>query len=84
MQLRTGECRLVGGFRHLLFKDKWDGCCRWFKCEKESVDHIFDRCSILASLRKAEGIPDSEALFSKPKESVLFVHKALALLMNVS
>ena len=42
------------------------------------------RCSILASLRKEEGIPDSEALFSKPKESVLFVHKALALLMNVS
>ena len=84
MQLRTGECRLLGGFRHFLFKDKWDGCCRWCKCEKESVDHIFNRCSILASLRKVEGIPDSEALFSKPKESVLFVHKALALLMNVS
>ena len=66
MQLRTGECRLVGGFRHLLFKDRWDGCCRWCKCEKESVDHIFNRCSILASLRKEEGIPDSKALFSKP------------------
>ena len=45
---------------------------------------IFNRCSILASLRKEEGIPDSEALFSKPKESVLFVYKALALLMNMS
>ena len=43
MQLRTGECRLLGGFRHLLFKDRWDGCCRWCKCEKETVDHIFNR-----------------------------------------
>ena len=68
----------------MLLKDKWDGCCRWCKCEKESVYHIFNRCSILAPLRKEEGVPDSEALFSKPKESVLFVHKALALLMNVS
>ena len=84
MQLRTGECRFLGGFRHLLFKDRWDGSCRWCKCEKESVDHIFNKCSILASLRKEEGIPDSKALFSKPKESVLFVHKALALLVNMS
>ena len=79
-----GDCRLLGGFRHLLFNDRWDGCCRWCKCEKETVDHIFNRCLTLTSLRKEEGIADSEALFSKPKESVLFVHKALALLMNVS
>ena len=84
MQLRTGDCRLLGGFRHLLFKDRWDGCCRWCKCEKETVDHIFNRCLTLTSLRKEEGIADSEALFSKPKESVMFVHKALALLVNVS
>ena len=38
----------------------------------------------LAALSKKEGIPDSDALFFKPKESVLFVHKAQALLVNVS
>ena len=48
------------------------------------MDHIFNRCLTLTSLRKEEGIADSEALFSKPKESEMFVHKALALLVNVS
>ena len=71
-------------FCHFLFKDRWDGCCRWCKFEEELVDHNFNRCSALPSLRKAEGIPDGKALVSKPKKSVLFVYKALVLLVNVS
>ena len=48
---------------------------------KQWTMHIFNRCLTLTSLRKEEGIADSEALFSNPKENVMFVHKALALLV---
>ena len=64
-------------FCHVLFKDRWVGHCQWCKCEKESVDHIFNRRSTRASqstyiANECEFKERHRLLFSDKRLIVLF------------